>query len=274
MKEMTMVDLLPRDTREALVTIDDLLASMLSARMLSRRSGRMVVPLVVAVEAVEALVGPGSRPVGSGDPGSGRGAVLTSPVERAVGADREELAGPTVEELDLARLRALPAAIMSSTLRCVADAGVSGVIPPPPRLPSGVGGVRRLVWSRWAVRQLVTVLAEPRWQSVRALHDEVVGLDRLVERWTVSRTPASTGELGPVEDLTGMLCRSCLAAGHREQRDDRYAADGVCRWCGDFQASQGWWPTRNLVRARQAGKRVTDAMIRAERPRSKRKRRR
>lgn len=60
-------------------------------------------------------------------------------------------------------------------------------------------------------------------------------------------------------------CECHQRVGITEPIDEgRYAR--VCRWCGDFHASEGRWPSADLLLARQHGQRITRAMIEADHP--------
>lgn len=124
--------------------------------------------------------------------------------------------------------------------------------------PADNGAMRRLVWARWVIRSTVKLgpgpvnrLCPARWRL--ALHQDVEQLWKIVGVWRDAReTAPRSPELA--HDDTLSLCRSCLRVGERVERSDRYVKDGLCRWCGDFRAEQGFLPTLAIVEAhRSAG---------------------
>lgn len=63
-------------------------------------------------------------------------------------------------------------------------------------------------------------------------------------------------------------CRSCLRIDWFCPR----SRGDLCRWCRDFQATEGQLPPIDLLRARRDGRRITEAMVRHTRAKVKRKR--
>lgn len=261
-----------RDVGGVLAEVEEMLDRLVTVKTRSPSSGKHVSVFVAALERVSGLVGPAPRPVGSGDPGGGRGATLTSQVERAVGLDRDDdrplRVGP--EENALRHLRQLPMEIESRLEDCLSEIGVdtSGIL-----LPDDASPARTVWWCRWAVRQLRRAPALPSDRSASRLFAAAAHLDKVVSSWTTVRTPEVSARAGLVEDLTGMWCRSCLGAGARTPRVDRFNAHGVCRFCGEFHATYRRWPSANVLRARASGatRRTLAKIIRDEsRPKKRR----
>jgi hypothetical protein len=218
--------------------------------------------------------GHSGRPAGNGEPGGGTGASASTVVERCVSS----LGGAgKAERRELERLERLPVDIEASVFVVVARLSSARSIPSAPLTSTSV---RRLAWSRWAVRSIIgtygeRLLARPLpVNSVNLLHAQAAELDQLIRRHTDAphrATPIEKSELA--SDPSEKWCRSHLRIGALRQRSDRYPTDGVCRWCGDFRGAQGFMPSPDLLEAHRDGKRITDAMLAAAKPgRKKRKR--
>jgi hypothetical protein len=135
-----------------------------------------------------------------------------------------------------------------------------------------MGAIRGLVWCRFVLRQLVadtpSGVSKKRTEKV---HEYAVELGDVVSRWS-GRSQVNIAESKRLaDDQSGMWCRSHLRVGAKEPRSDRYPTLGLCRWCGDFNASERFLPTVVLLEARRDGRTVTVAMVDAERPRKKKR---
>jgi hypothetical protein len=112
-------------------------------------------------------------------------------------------------------------------------------------------------WSVFLVREEVPGTPVGGW---RWWYDPTRRAWELTRRWgfTPSR-PTSTVEMKEqlAADLTEMWCRSCLRVGERAPRH----RGELCRWCGAFEAAEGFLPPVDLVEAHADGRRITDAMI-------------
>lgn len=249
----------PRYPIEALILAETLLADL---------TPRYPVALRALVDLQPGLSG---RPVGTGDPGGGSGFTVTSVVERTALA-------PAPERAHLDRVLAAPALL---TIRAgdVVEAMGARVERPPLFATAG----QQLAWARWVIRLAIALHqhgwriphdhANPQHDRTNRLLADVSDLDAIVRAALDEPRPSGQRRVELATDLTESWCRSCLRIGQREPRSDRYAGDGLCRWCGDFHAAQGWLPTLDLLDARHAGRRITEAMIAAERPREKKRRR-
>lgn len=243
----------PRDPVEALILCDTLLAEI-TPRFAS------------AVDRLADLQpGLSGRPAGSGEPGGGSGFSVTSVVERTAETS-------PAERRRLERLQAFPGLLVVSVSKVMERMGAR-----PPELGRSPSHGQQLSWVAWSCRLCIdlhraTKMSAPR-QRVARLFEQVCNLHDLVIAATAAPSePKQPRAAELANDPTEMWCRSCLRVGQREPRSDRY--DGLCRWCGDFEGAQGFSPTLNLLDFHHDGKRITEAMIAAERPRKKRKRRR
>jgi hypothetical protein len=88
------------------------------------------------------------------------------------------------------------------------------------------------------------------------------------EVYSLSRTwgfDRHQGKLDIDDAVTAGWCECHQRVGLMEPIDrDRYAR--VCRWCGDFKATEGRFPSADLLLARHEGRRITRAMIEADHP--------
>jgi hypothetical protein len=248
-----LAEIVPRYTR-ALLVLEGMLPGLSGAPAGGGspgggKGGRMM--MVIAPDADEVAEG-GPCPV----------SVPTSVVERAA------LAGGAPERRRFDRLSVLPFEI-DEVVRVAADWTVYGL----PTVSASASGVQRLAWARVALRTAVTVRARVGERRAVRIHGMVCELHDLVESATADPSKPARRVVELAADPTERWCTSCLRTGAREPRVDRYATDGLCRWCGDFLAGQGWLPTLALLDARQSGRRITEAMVLAERPKVKRKRR-
>lgn len=245
----------PRDPVEALILCDTLLAE------LTPRYAR-------ALDHLQQMQpGHSGRPAGSGDPGGGSGFTSTSVVERTVARVSQ------TERRRLARLESFPPALVV-TAKSIVTAMGARLVQLGPRPTPG----QQLTWVAWATRVCVDLHHSagtkiPRRPSLE-LHAAVCDLHDLVIAET---SPATVHEKRSAElatDQTEMWCRSCLRVGRRATRSDRYPEEGLCRWCGDFKGAEGFLPTLNLIDAHHDARRITQAMVEAERPKTEKKKRR
>ncbi len=218
----------PRTPLEQLIQIETMLAEIVP------RFGR------ARARIVDTLPGHSGRPAGNGEPGGGRGASSSTVVERTQAEWHRS-------GRDLDRLERLARDVVDVVLSLAPD-GLER--------PVDNGPVRRLAWSRWAVRHVVELTRGGR-HVARArlidLHRDVEHLHRMVSIWADPRTPPESRSLELAADATETLCRSCLRAGARNERSERYSSDGLCRWCGDFQSEQGFLPTLEIIDAHESG---------------------
>lgn len=279
---------LPRSGRDALFDVQEMLVGVTSGR-LSRRSGRHRAALLVAMEELDAVLGPVGRPVGTGDPGGGRGGGSGSAVERALlgpdvpggdpDVDEVEWRPPRVsaETRDAMSLARLPGLMVGDVL-WLADRVGDGLLAEV-RPVRGAPGWRKVVWVRAGVRHLLQSGASPQVDDVEQLSRRARELVGLVDAWApptaaavVERPSRLTGELAT--DPTELWCRSCLRLGAKNERSSRYAAAGVCRRCGDFHAVAGLWPNLEVLEAITSGRPVTEVMLQRARKGRRKKRRR
>jgi len=96
-------------------------------------------------------------------------------------------------------------------------------------------------------------------ESMRIQAHELYSLSRT---WGFDR---QQGKLDLEDAVADGWCECHQRVGLNEPIDrDRYAR--TCRWCGDFAASEGRWPSADLLLARHEGRRITRAMIEADHP--------
>jgi hypothetical protein len=215
----------------------------------------------------DALPGISGRSVGAGSPSGGssisadgEGWGATTVVERAWiagGADRHRLE----------RYEALPGLCVSACDELGGEMGLPAIT-----LPAAHVAHMQWAYSSWVV---LLCIGQARYKDVRIpsrpmreVQDLVNETSNLIHNWT-GRTVPQPSDLNVdlVTDLTETWCRRCLKYGHREPRSPKHTAHGLCRWCGDFKAVHGWWPTESLLEARHDGHKITEAMVKAERPR-------
>lgn len=235
---------LPRTTREKLIRIDTILAGVVPRFSDTRE------------RIADVLPGHSGRPAGNGEPPGGSGGGGATVVERTVlGADLDP-ADPddapcrlpsSPEREALAELDRLAERVVLRVERIVARSGCRLAPPPADRYT-----VRRLVWARWAIRVVEQLGTELPARQVDPLFVDAARLDQLCTTWGPARRVAARDAELAVDD-TERWCRSHLRVGDRVDRSDRYAADGLCRWCGDFAAEQGWLPTLDIVDAHTSG---------------------
>jgi hypothetical protein len=251
---------LPRTPTEALIKTDTIIADTIPTIGNAR------------LRIIDMLPGHSGRPAGNGEPGGGSGASTSTVVERVLGivGDDDKSRGITLkcssEMRDLNRLDAL-------TIRTVdlaeALAALTWTITPP---PDGGSHARRLTWARWLTRRVSSTDAFKDKQLIGHLYDDANDLHQLVNRWADDPRLGGKRTLELAVDPTEQWCRSCLRAGHRNQRDERYARHGLCRWCGDFRAEQGSLPTLDIIDAHETGSAIAVArLIRDSKPRRKRR---
>jgi hypothetical protein len=241
---------LPRNTRERLVLIDTTLAAL--------------VPRVTATRErlTDLIPGHSGRPACNGEPGGGNGHG-TSIVERTAEA------GPDHAELILAELDTHITIIETSVVALVIHAGGRLPHPPEPTTPT-----RRLAWSRWAIRILTQTRTNHPDHLIDQLWKHTRHLEAIVDLWTTTpHQPDIKRSSDLAADDTGNWCRSHLRIGSRVPRDAHYPSNGVCRWCGDFHAEQGFPPTLELLDAHESGRRITLQMVDQARPTKHPKRR-
>jgi hypothetical protein len=237
---------LPRNPHEALIKTDTILAG--------------IVPQITRARAriIDTIPGHSGRPAGNGEPGGGKGASTSSVVERCAAKN-------TAEMRTLTRLDELVDRVYVQAWMLTPPAWP--IQTPPP----GASHARQLALTRWLIRQLIRAHIKHKKGDVDSLWRDVCDLDAIVGTWAEPRHGGKrTLELAV--DPTEQWCRSCLRAGHRNQRDDRYARHGLCRWCGDFRAEQGQLPTLDIIDAHETGSPIAVArLIRDSKPRKKRR---
>ena len=242
---MTLEGWLPRTTGEKLIRIDTVLAGVVPVFSSTRE------------RIADLLPGHSGRPAGTGEPPGGSGGGGATVVERTVlGADlRPEDPDDAPCRLPSSPERAALDQIDRLAVRVVekAEALMRGAAPmrhlPG---PADTGTVRRLVWARWAIRQLEHSGCRLPDRHVDQLWHDVGLLADLCTTWGEPRTISERDAELAVDD-TEQWCRSHLRIGARERRSERYTSDGLCRWCGDFAAEQGWLPTLDIVDAHNVG---------------------
>lgn len=247
------IDRVPQSPVEVLSQIDAMLVE--SFRGFDRARATLV----------DVQPGLSGRPAGSGEPPGGSSVFThsgprasSSVVERAVD-DGSNVRGV------LARLEVLPGVLHGDVVALAARAGVR--LSAPAVLRPG----RRVEWCHVAVRSLIdTGMVRRTWRRDRLrLHGHAVELAGIVGRWSAPATKSDAPRsLRLVADPTELWCESCLRTGMREPRSERYPTRPLCRWCGDFEAAQGFLPTLDLLDARRDGRRITEAMVREAKPRT------
>jgi hypothetical protein len=221
---------------------------------------------------LDAQPGVPTRPAGNGDPGTGRSSFThagrsasSSVVELA--AERSVEFGDGWERGELVKFYALPWRL-GDQLMSVCEAHGWSPVPP------ADGGLQRVAWSRWVVRKLIAgEVSGLTMGEVRPVQDAASDLRGMVQRWSGRAQVKVSESRRLADDASGMWCRSHLRIGAKEPRSDKYPKLGLCRWCGDFQAGEGFLPTPVLLEMHRDGRRVTSATIEAERPKKGRKRR-
>lgn len=88
------------------------------------------------------------------------------------------------------------------------------------------------------------------------------------EAYSLSRTWGFDRHQGKldIEDAVGAGWCECHQRVGLNEPIDRARYARTCRWCGDFHASEGRWPSADLLLARHEGRRITRAMIEADHP--------
>jgi len=165
----------------------------------------------------------------------------------------------------LARFDTLPPALCWEVYGLAVSAGLDVA----PAFPKPLS---RLVWCRYVLRQLIAHNLPVSKRRTEKAHALAVELGDVVSRWSGRSETKVVDAQRLADDQSGMWCRSCLRVGTREPRTDRYPKHGLCRWCGDFQAHQGFLPTPLLLEARRDGRTITVTMVDTAKPRKKRKR--
>jgi hypothetical protein len=219
---------------------------------------------------LDALPGMSGAASGTGVPSGGGGFVHSGPHASASVVERVIETGVPREQQILDRLDALPARVHTAVTRCVTAAGGRHLAPT-------LSGRRLLIRCHLEVRVMIDhgLGRSVQWRDAEALHQVVVELGQIIEQWgSAPSTPNVQRDVGLAADTTEMWCRSCLRVGAREPRSDRYPVLGVCRWCGDFHATEAVMPALELLDARHSGKRITAEMVARARPAKKAKRRR
>jgi hypothetical protein len=214
-----------------------------------------------ALHRLEVEVTPGfptSTP-GNGSPPGGSGGRGTSVAERLM------VAGQALFEVeDLGALMALPARLVADVHQLLTATGHVGRRLPPEHLGELSVG-KRLAWCRWAVRQVIAGRDELDLDgageaAVEQLRRTAGDGRAVVRSWGyVTRRPhtAKPGRAELAHDATESLCRSCLRAG---SRSTRYRGE-LCQWCWRFHQTEGFLPPVEIVTARAAGQRITEAMV-------------
>lgn len=243
----------PRTPHEALIHVDTTLARV----TVGYRSARERI--------ADTIPGHSGRPAGTGEPGGGTGGFGDTVVERCA-------ARSSVGSLTMQRMELLADRIVERTEQLAAETGILAAT----HGPLDNGAVRRLTWARWAVRLLVELQHRTGRYSiadryVRPLHDDVAELAAIVDTWRAPRDAPDQRTVELAVDDTERWCTSCLRVGSREPRSERYTSLGVCRWCGDFNAEQGFMPSLEILDARRDGRRVTTKMVSDAKPGKKRR---
>lgn len=99
--------------------------------------------------------------------------------------------------------------------------------------------------------------------AVGAIHSNTIRVQRVLARYQLA-SARPDGECPPD------WCRNCYLDGQYHEpvgRDPKGHAyyDGLCKWCGQFQAEHGWLPTVKLLRRRHQGQRVLVTHIEEQR---------
>lgn len=248
----------PRTTTEALRHTDTLLAH--------------ITPRWTATihALTDTLPGHSGTPAGNGNPPGGHGATTTTIVERATETG-------TAARQRLTRAQALPKLCLTTLDELAGELGIRALTMPTTQTPG-----MQWAWTAYVTR-LCAAHAEqnhhtPPQQQTSQLYRLVAEAANLVDTWTrPAHPPTEPRTLDLANDLTDLWCRSCLRVGRRSPRHDAYNGLGLCNWCGRFHGSQGFLPTLRLLDHHHDGRRITDALITAERPdqpKAKRRRRR
>jgi len=231
---------------------------------------------------VEVTPGFPAKTPGSGDPGSGHGPRLlersTDPQtdlrgddDPAEGTIAERLALTDHRELvDLDRLGAGPQRIAVYTAQLLNSIGITTEIPripvpsapPMEPVPATAHCVAGLRWSRDFILRVVehqSLVERCLVGRARNVHRPVVDLHRITVRWGYDpkKGEAADDPALLATDLTEMWCRSCLRAGARYPR---WRGD-LCKWCYEFNLTEGFLPPPDIIEARAAGKRITEPMV-------------
>lgn len=216
---------IPRTSREGLIQTDTILAS--------------IVPTIADTREriAELIPGHSGRPTGTGEPGGGTGASDDTIVERVAFKS-------STERSDLDELERLTKAIVERTNLIANHHGYK--LPEPQGTPA-----RQLTWTRWTLRLLIDAYAQPSSKWCERLHQDTIRLADIVDHWNPHQP--TTRSPGLAQDDTQQWCRSHLRIGNRTPRDSRYPKHGLCRWCGDFQAEQGFLPTLDILDAHETG---------------------
>jgi hypothetical protein len=202
----------------------------------------------------EVLPGYPSTTPGNGSPGAGRGGTNSTVAERVdLGSERGLVL--------LVELQAGPQRIVvHSALLFMSVASYSKLIDPSHpilRLDAAHGRVQQILRVRGLLDRCTV-------GHTRNLHRPVTDLWNIVNRWGTDPpkpTPWRTDSLA--DDPTEMWCTSCLRIGVKEPR----WRSASCKWCYEFHLGEEFWPPPEILRARAAGKRVTEQMVAPHRQR-------
>jgi hypothetical protein len=100
----------------------------------------------------------------------------------------------------------------------------------------------------------------PTLPELRDWNRDAESLRNLCRTWAIRPDRPTTPQPDKSQlatDLTEMWCTSCLRVGVRTPRHRRE----LCRWCEQFNASEGFVPPVELCNARANGHRITEAMV-------------
>jgi hypothetical protein len=176
------------------------------------------------------------RTPASGEPGGGKGFTTGSITERLAGR-------PAPERTDLLDALTLPNLISTTVMHCATDATLTiRNVPAGPRET-----LRRLVFARWILLQLVEQNHEPARKPLEQLHRHTAHLHGIVTRWGGELvTPKKQPDLIPT-DLTEMWCTSCLRIG---DKNPRHRGDR-CRFCYDWERQEGFLAPTEILETRK-----------------------
>lgn len=103
-------------------------------------------------------------------------------------------------------------------------------------------------------------------KAMRSLHRAAADYENILDQ--ASHDPMKRPHKPDTQLDEDRWCRSCKAdRGHLEpvavHPDGRIRYNGECRWCHDFKAEYGRYPTPTLLRRHHAGLRISEAHVTA-----------
>jgi hypothetical protein len=217
---------------------------------------------------VDLQPGTSGRPTGTGEPAGGSSVFTHSGPRASASVVERTIEHQSIERAALVELAAAPVSVYLATRRVV------------PTCPSPAAG-RELVWSRWAVRQ---VLATDRAGScprldrdaVNTLHQATHRLHDLVQLWAAPPRKPTKDEQRVAAELTVDSaddgCSSHRRINEWVTRSDRYPTLRLCRQCGDFYSANGFLPSGEILEHWREGRRVRMDMVDRARPVKKKRR--